>query len=171
MLVYCGQTVGWIKMPLGMELGLSPGHIVLHGDPSHPQKSGHPQFLAHVYCGQMVAHFGYCWVLVSYLLSTMYIIDMALCYFQFCVCVTVFQCIEKTCKSYMLAIDAGQSMQFGGVLGCESVTPLIASTAMAMTFVQSEPNCQVVGLASILELLDVKSTSSLPDICTAISRV
>jgi len=22
-LVYCGQTVGWIKMPLGMEVGLS----------------------------------------------------------------------------------------------------------------------------------------------------
>jgi len=24
-LVYCGQTVGWIKMPLGMEIGLSGG--------------------------------------------------------------------------------------------------------------------------------------------------
>jgi len=30
-LVYCGQTVGWIRMPLGMGVG-SPGHIVLHGD-------------------------------------------------------------------------------------------------------------------------------------------
>jgi len=30
-LVYCGQTVGWIKMPLGNEVGLSPGHIVLDG--------------------------------------------------------------------------------------------------------------------------------------------
>ena len=28
MLVYCGQTVGWIKMKLGMEVGLGPGHIV-----------------------------------------------------------------------------------------------------------------------------------------------
>jgi len=28
-LVYCGQTVGWIKMPLGMEVGLGPGDIVL----------------------------------------------------------------------------------------------------------------------------------------------
>ena len=32
-LVYCGQTVGWIKMKLGTEVGLGPGHIVLHGDP------------------------------------------------------------------------------------------------------------------------------------------
>jgi len=34
MLVYCGQTVGWIKMKLGMQLGLGPGHIVLDGDPA-----------------------------------------------------------------------------------------------------------------------------------------
>jgi len=32
-LVYCGQTVGWIKMPLGMDVGLGPCHIVLDGDP------------------------------------------------------------------------------------------------------------------------------------------
>jgi len=34
MLVYCGQTVGWIKMKLGVEVGLGPGHIVLDGDPA-----------------------------------------------------------------------------------------------------------------------------------------
>ena len=32
-LVYCGQTVGWIRMPLGTDVGLGPGHIVLDGDP------------------------------------------------------------------------------------------------------------------------------------------
>ena len=43
--VYCGQTVGWIKMALGMEVGLGPGHIVLDGDPAPPPKWGHsPQF-------------------------------------------------------------------------------------------------------------------------------
>jgi len=29
--VYCGQTAGWIKMPLGVEVGLGPGHNVLDG--------------------------------------------------------------------------------------------------------------------------------------------
>jgi len=38
--VSCGQTVGWIKMKLGMDVGLGPGHIVLDGDPSPPKK-GH----------------------------------------------------------------------------------------------------------------------------------
>jgi len=33
-LVYCGQTVGWIRMPLGTEVGLDPGDIVLDGDPT-----------------------------------------------------------------------------------------------------------------------------------------
>jgi len=37
-LVYCGQTVGWIKMKLGMEVGLSPGDIVLDGDPDPPER-------------------------------------------------------------------------------------------------------------------------------------
>ena len=35
---YCGQTVGWIKMPLGTEVGLGPGHIVLHEDQAPPRK-------------------------------------------------------------------------------------------------------------------------------------
>ena len=51
--VYCGLTAGWIKIPLGMEVGLGPGHIVLDGDPAPlPQKGAHPQFSADVYCGQ-----------------------------------------------------------------------------------------------------------------------
>jgi len=49
----------WMKMPLGMEIGLSPGDFVLHGDPalSSPKKGTEPppQFLAHFYCGQTAA--------------------------------------------------------------------------------------------------------------------
>jgi len=51
--VYCGQTVGWIKMKLGMEVGLSPGHIVLDRDP--PKRgtlAQPPHFSVHVCCGQ-----------------------------------------------------------------------------------------------------------------------
>ena len=33
-LAYCGETVGRIKMKLGMQVGLGPGHIVLDGDPA-----------------------------------------------------------------------------------------------------------------------------------------
>jgi len=34
--VYCGQTAAWIKMSLGTEVGLGPGHIVLDGDLAAP---------------------------------------------------------------------------------------------------------------------------------------
>jgi len=38
--VYCGQTAGWIKMGLDMEVGLGPGHIVLDGNPAPLPKKG-----------------------------------------------------------------------------------------------------------------------------------
>jgi len=50
----CGQTAGWIKMPLGREISLSPGQIVLDEDPALPLRKGHNNqrlFSAHVYCG------------------------------------------------------------------------------------------------------------------------
>ena len=39
-LVYCGQTVGQIKLKLGMQVGLGPGHIVLGGDAATPPQRG-----------------------------------------------------------------------------------------------------------------------------------
>ena len=68
-LVYCGQMVGCIKMPLGTEVGLGPGDIVTYGDPVPPSRKGaqqSPHFLAHVYCGQTVAHLSNCWALVLF---------------------------------------------------------------------------------------------------------
>jgi len=66
--VHCGQRVGRIKMKLGMQVGLGPGHIVLDGDQLPPKKgrgtAPHPHFSAHVYYGQTVAHLSNCWALV-----------------------------------------------------------------------------------------------------------
>jgi len=54
--VYCGQTAGWIKMPLVMEVGLGAGHTPHYArwGPSspYPEKGHSPHFLAHIYCGQ-----------------------------------------------------------------------------------------------------------------------
>jgi len=38
--VHCGQKVGRIKMKLGTQVGLGPGHIVLDGDPFSPPQGG-----------------------------------------------------------------------------------------------------------------------------------
>jgi len=57
-LVYCGQTFGWIKVKLDMEVGLGPGHIALDGDPAPPSPKGHSShhFSVHAYRDQTVAH-------------------------------------------------------------------------------------------------------------------
>jgi len=52
---------GWMDQDAtGCEVGLGPGHIVLHGAQLTPQ------FSADVYCGQMVPYLSYCWALVIY---------------------------------------------------------------------------------------------------------
>jgi len=57
-IVRCGQTAGWTKMPLGMEVGLGPGDFVFDGTQLlPPPKKGTPtptEFLTRVYCGQTV---------------------------------------------------------------------------------------------------------------------
>jgi len=55
-LVYCDQMVGWIKMKLGMQVGLGFGHTVLDWDPAQlhlPKRGRSPRFSAHICCGQM----------------------------------------------------------------------------------------------------------------------
>jgi len=47
MLVYCGQTVGRMKMKLGMQVSLGPGHTVLDGDPTPlPQRGTAPRIFS-----------------------------------------------------------------------------------------------------------------------------
>jgi len=69
--VYSGQTAGSIKMPLGKEVVLGPGNIVLDGDPAalHECDTAAPSLF---YCGQTVAHLSYCWALVSFLTCILY---------------------------------------------------------------------------------------------------
>jgi len=40
--VYCGQMTGWIKMPLGREVGLNPRDIVLDVLAPLPEKAAEP---------------------------------------------------------------------------------------------------------------------------------
>jgi len=46
-----GQTAGWIKMVLGMEIGLSPGDLVLHRDPAR-SLNFRPMFIMVALCNR-----------------------------------------------------------------------------------------------------------------------
>ena len=52
--VYCDQTAGWIKVPLGTEVNLGAGDVLLDGVTAPPfyKRGTAPQFSVHVYCGQ-----------------------------------------------------------------------------------------------------------------------
>ena len=41
--MYCGQTVGWIKIPLGTEVCLGSGDFVVDEDPDPPSQKGGTQ--------------------------------------------------------------------------------------------------------------------------------
>ena len=55
-LVYCGQRVGWIMMPLGMEVGLVPGHIVLDEDAAPSQKGAQQRLTFAIYGRRICLH-------------------------------------------------------------------------------------------------------------------
>jgi len=60
--VYCGQTDGWMKTPLGTEVDLGPGHIVLDGVPALRETGTAlpPPFSLPVSIVTTVAHLRYC---------------------------------------------------------------------------------------------------------------
>jgi uncharacterized protein (DUF58 family) len=83
------------------------------------------------------------------------------------------QTVVPTSLRYLVAIDAGESMHYGGVLGGGSlVTPLVASAAMALVVARSETEYQVVALSGAgIEPLPVTPASTLADACTLVARV
>ena len=53
--VHYNQTAEWNQLPVGAEVGLGPGDVLLDGDPGPTPKKGHstlPLFSAYVSCGQ-----------------------------------------------------------------------------------------------------------------------
>ena len=42
--VCCGHAAGWIKMPLGTDVNLGPGYVVLNGVAAPPKRGTAPSF-------------------------------------------------------------------------------------------------------------------------------
>ena len=66
--VYCDQTAGWMKTPLGAKVDLGPGHIVLDGVPALRETGTAAPSFRPVSIVDTVAHPSYCRALVLYLL-------------------------------------------------------------------------------------------------------
>jgi len=57
---YCGQTAGWMKTPLGTEVNLGAGHIVLDGLPGLRERGTTPPPFRPMSIVATVAHLSYC---------------------------------------------------------------------------------------------------------------
>ena len=58
--VYYGQMSGWMKTPLGTEVDLGPGHIVLDGVPALAKGAQQPPYFGPMCIVATVAHLSYC---------------------------------------------------------------------------------------------------------------
>ena len=58
--VYCGQTAGWIKTPLGTEVDLGAGHFVLDGLPAIGETGTAAPSFRPMPIVATVAHLSYC---------------------------------------------------------------------------------------------------------------
>jgi len=59
-LVYRGQMAGWMKTPLGTEVDLGPGHIVLDGVLPPAKGAQQPPSFRPMSTVATVAHLSYC---------------------------------------------------------------------------------------------------------------
>jgi len=58
--VYCNQMAGWMKTPLGTEVDLGPGHIVLDGVPPLRERAEQPPSFRPMSIAATVAHLSWC---------------------------------------------------------------------------------------------------------------
>jgi len=82
----------------------------------------------------------------------------------------VFQAVEPTNKRYLLAIDVSGSMSWGNCIGT-SITPRVASAAMAMLTARTEPQYHFVGFSHHLVPLNINSTQRLDTVIRTIEQV
>ena len=80
------------------------------------------------------------------------------------------QFVEPTYKRYLLAIDVSGSMSSLNCIGT-SLTPRVASAAMAMLIARTEPQYHFVGFSNTLVPLNINSTQRLDTVIRTIDQV
>ena len=75
-----------------------------------------------------------------------------------------FRAIEPTGKNHLLALDVSGSMTSGGVAGVSSLSPRVASAAMAMATARSEKRYHVMAFCDRLVPLSISASERLDDV-------
>lgn len=81
-----------------------------------------------------------------------------------------FKDILPTGLRFLLAIDCCESMSIGGVMDCPSITPLLASAAMAVAFSSKEPMSQIVLLSNKVQPVELPPELTLDALHSSLSK-
>jgi 60 kDa SS-A/Ro ribonucleoprotein len=82
---------------------------------------------------------------------------------------TSFGNVEKTGKSFLLALDVSGSMSWSNIAGMPGITPAIGSAAMALITAATEPDTEIVAFGSTLKSLDISPRQRLDDVIRRMS--
>lgn len=82
-----------------------------------------------------------------------------------------FDAVEPTGLRWLLGVDVSGSMGCGGVNGARSITPMIASAAMAMLAAKTEKRHTILGFSDHLVPLGITARDSLESAVKKIQRV
>ncbi|KAI8852055.1 TROVE domain family, member 2-like protein [Chytridium lagenaria] len=82
-----------------------------------------------------------------------------------------FENVEATNKRFMIALDVSGSMEWSQILG-SNLTPRVASAAMAMTFLRTEPRTHLMAFTNkFIPLSNITRTDSLESVLTKVSNL
>ena len=83
-----------------------------------------------------------------------------------------FSTIEPMNKRTLIALDISGSMTWAEIAGLPGLTPRIASAAMSMAFVRTEPQVHVTGFStSLMDLTFMRKTESLTGVLKAMENL
>jgi 60 kDa SS-A/Ro ribonucleoprotein len=82
-----------------------------------------------------------------------------------------FAAVVPSGKRHVLALDVSGSMSWGGVNGAKCLTPAVASAAMAMVVMRTEPLTHTLAFTDRLSPLSIHAGMSLSEVVTATSSL
>lgn len=79
--------------------------------------------------------------------------------------------VEPTGKNTLICLDVSASMTWNNLMGVRGLTPRVASAALAMTVVRTEPWYMTVGFSDTMRDINITKNMTLDQVCKTIERI
>ncbi|MFO0693824.1 MAG: TROVE domain-containing protein [Polyangiales bacterium] len=82
-----------------------------------------------------------------------------------------FRAVVPSRKRFRLALDVSGSMEWGSIAGMPGLSPRLASAAMAMATLRTEPSCEVLGFSHELVRIPIRASDRLDHVLRTVSAI